>query len=359
MKLPAVERLIAKCRTMKSLSTLGAGYFEKMLGHDKVIGYEQGHPVHSMVLPAYGSPGQLNSLLHQFIAMTARMPMLQVASLALNDVCDSDCRGCYFKSLKQSGGAVLTTPEIGRVLDELAAMGVYVITLVGGEPLLHTDIVDIVAGFRPDRASLLLFTNGSRLEPLAPALKKAGLNRVYASLEYADAARHDDYCRHPGLYEKALRGIAAAKKAGMLTGFSWTLHGDARPADLQEVIRLCRATGVNELYICREIQPGAHSCGFTLDDPFYREVAAANRDRGNRFGIVYYHYIMSRFGFGGCPAGGTRMYISPYGDVTPCDLIAKSFGNVRTAPLSQIWDGMAQHPCLGTISGPCRAGLQL
>ena len=136
---------------------------------------------------------------------------------------------------------------------QLAAMGVFTIAFVGGEPLLHKDIIDIIKGFPRDRANLLLFTNASRLEPLAADLKKAGLNRVYVSLEYPDAARHDAYCGHKGLYDKALRGVAAANRAGMLTGFSWTLHSDANPEDLSEAIRLCRDANVRELYICHDI----------------------------------------------------------------------------------------------------------
>jgi len=356
-----MERLLAKLRAFKSLSHMAASYFEKMLGHNKIIAYENGHPVYSLLFPAFGSAGQMNSLIHLFIALSARMPMPQITTVAVTDRCDSSCKGCYFKNQKVSDKPVLTTPEIKRVMAELAAMGVFTIAFVGGEPLLHKDIVDIIADFRTDRSSLLLFTNASRLEPLAADLKKAGLNRVYASLEYADAGRHDGYCGHKGLYDKALRGVVAANKAGMLTGFSWTLHSDAKPEDLQEVVRLCRDTRVRELYICKEINTGFdYACiPFSPEDEFFRAICRANENKKNTFGIVYYHYMTSHLGFGGCSAGGTRMYISPYGDVTPCDVISKSFGNVREQSLPAIWNSMTQHPGLGTINGPCRVGLSL
>jgi MoaA/NifB/PqqE/SkfB family radical SAM enzyme len=300
-------------------------------------------------------------MVHWFISLTARTAMPQIATIAVTDRCDSACEGCYFNNQLDSNKNVLTPEELKRVMADLAAMGVFTIAFVGGEPLLHPDIVDIVAAHPADRSSLLLFTNASRLEPLAADLKKAGLNRVYASLEYADAGRHDAYCRHRGLFDKALAGIAAANRAGMLTGFSWTLHADAQPHDLQEVIRLCRETRVRELYICREIKPGyEYACSpFTAEDAFFQEIRRANADKKNRFGIVYYHYMMSALGFGGCPAGGTRLYISPYGDVTPCDVIMKSFGNVRQQGLPAVWAAMTRHPGLGTISGPCRIGLEL
>lgn len=356
-----MNRLLAKIQTLQGLSRLGSQYFEKMLGHNKVIAYEKGHPVHSLLFPSYGSPGQLNSLMHLFIALSARVPMPQIVTLGLTDICDSACKNCYFIKQKSSQKQALTTAEIKGVLSELTAMGVFTIAFVGGEPLLHRDIVEIINDLNTDLVNLLLFTNASRLEPLAADLKKAGLNRVYVSLEYADATRHDAYCGHKGLYDKALRGIAAANKAGMLTGFSWTLHSDAVPGDLEEVIRLCREAKVHELYICKEIDAAfEYACKpFYPEDAFYQAVRRANENKKNKFGIVYYHYMMSHLGFGGCPAGGTRMYISPYGDVTPCDVISTSFGNVRETPLPLTWKAMTGHPCLGTISGPCRAGVTL
>ena len=98
-----MERLLAKLRTIKALSHMGASYFEKMLGHNRIIAYEKGHPVYSLLFPAYGSAGQINSLLHLFIALSARMPMPQIATVAVTDRCDSSCKGCYFKKILKPG----------------------------------------------------------------------------------------------------------------------------------------------------------------------------------------------------------------------------------------------------------------
>jgi MoaA/NifB/PqqE/SkfB family radical SAM enzyme len=56
-------------------------------------------------------------------------------------------------------------------------------------------------------------------------------------------------------------------------------------------------------------------------------------------GIVSYSFIRSRFG---CSAGRNYFYISPYGDIHPCDFSSGSFGNLRKSGLREIWDKLVE-----------------
>ena len=46
----------------------------------------------------------------------------------------------------------------------------------------------------------------------------------------------------------------------------------------------------------------------------------------------------------GCPAGTEKIYITAYGDVTPCDLIHDTAGNILKEDLEKIWERMRTHP---------------
>jgi len=57
------------------------------------------------------------------------------------------------------------------------------------------------------------------------------------------------------------------------------------------------------------------------------------------------HHAMYNFrGRMGCPAGTEKIYITAYGDVTPCDLIHDVYGNALKEPLELIWKRMCDQP---------------
>jgi MoaA/NifB/PqqE/SkfB family radical SAM enzyme len=74
--------------------------------------------------------------------------------------------------------------ELRRRIDRLAALGTGIITLSGGEPLLHPDVAAIVAHIRRRRAVATLITNGYLLSPrLVTALNEAGLDSLQISID--------------------------------------------------------------------------------------------------------------------------------------------------------------------------------
>jgi cyclic pyranopterin phosphate synthase len=86
------------------------------------------------------------------------------------------------------------------------------IRLTGGEPLVRRGVVDLVRMLKalPGIEEVSLTTNGVLLEQMAPALARAGLDRVNVSLDTLDPARYARLTRG-GHFERAWRGIAAAE----------------------------------------------------------------------------------------------------------------------------------------------------
>jgi len=78
-----------------------------------------------------------------------------------------------------------------------------VVQVSGGEPLLRTDVADIVKAIKKHSNGLpnvILVTNGSLLNKENYAeLKKVGVDRFSVSLDFPDK-KHDEFRRHPGLY---------------------------------------------------------------------------------------------------------------------------------------------------------------
>lgn len=76
------------------------------------------------------------------------------------------------------------TAEMLRRIDKLAELGTTVITLTGGEPLLHPDLEQIIRRVRQGGLMAILVTNGYLLTPeKIDSLNRAGLDRMQISVD--------------------------------------------------------------------------------------------------------------------------------------------------------------------------------
>ena len=100
-------------------------------------------------------------------------------------------------------------------------LGITKVRLTGGEPLLRRGLVDLVKELACLRTlsgeplDLALTTNGHLLDSLAEPLKAAGLNRATVSMDAVDASTFERITRVPGSFEAVLRGVRAARAAGL------------------------------------------------------------------------------------------------------------------------------------------------
>jgi cyclic pyranopterin phosphate synthase len=138
--------------------------------------------------------------------------------VSLTDRCSLRCTYCMpAEGLPWVPSAdMLTTDELVRVVGVAVGLGVDEVRLTGGEPLLHPDVVDVVARLRrlptPPRVSIT--TNGLRLPGLAAPLADAGLERINISLDTLRRDRFAALTRRDRLVD-VLAGVAAAKAAGL------------------------------------------------------------------------------------------------------------------------------------------------
>lgn len=133
--------------------------------------------------------------------------------ISVTDKCNLRCVYCmpeeglpFFPDDKVLSGA-----EIIQLTKNLAAMGVTKVRLTGGEPLLRSDILEIISGIAaiPTIQDISVTTNGLALKRLAKLLYEAGLNRLNISLDTFDPIRYKAMTRG-GHLKRVLAGIEAA-----------------------------------------------------------------------------------------------------------------------------------------------------
>lgn len=141
-----------------------------------------------------------------------------VCALFLTYRCNNNCFMCHTldvaREWKQKGFREMDGGHINRLIDGAADLGVSALSLTGGEPLLHPDIIDIVAHARNRGLIVHLNTNGMLVdEAMAERLVNAGLDSVNLSLDGAVAETHDRLRRTRGGFARIEAAIAHLRKA--------------------------------------------------------------------------------------------------------------------------------------------------
>ena len=172
--------------------------------------------------------------------------------LSVTDRCDFRCVYCMSEKMTfLPRKEVLSLEEIYRIARTFTQLGVKKIRLTGGEPLVRSNVMSLIEniGALPGLEELLITTNGSQLEKMAPALKAAGVTRINISLDSLDAARFKDMTR-TGDLEQVRRGIEMAVQTGFkalrLNAVILKGHNDGEILDLLEY---AISLGINIAYI--------------------------------------------------------------------------------------------------------------
>ena len=323
-------------------------FYEAHLGHSKIIGFERGRAVYSLFFPALMSSQYRNATLSFLYGSMRNLRVPSLATIGLTDECNAECAYCPLARTERKG-QVWTTDQLVAVINDCASLGCATISLVGGEPLLRSDILEVIKRSDKRRSALLLFTNGSRLAAMARDLRRAGLRRVMVSLDYPTAEEQDRVTCVPGMFDAAIEGLRTARRSGMLVGVSMALHPETEPHHLAQMIDLCDRLRIHELMVNDTITCQKSLFTSLENDAWLEQVDRSNADPKRHLGILYYPRFAGSEGFG-CSAGATRFYLSPYGDLTPCDFHGRIFGNVHEEPLRKVWFKMTQTPGFGTVS---------
>lgn len=328
-------------------STLLESTYRIYLNHAKVIHYRDGRPVYSLSTPALFSGASANLLARTLYRTIQNRNLPNMMSLAVNDVCNAKCEHCsFFAGVEDPTRTVLTAAQMGQVIRGAQDLGVSVLNIVGGEPLLRKDLPDIIRAVDKDRTTTVLFTNGTRLVERAASLRKAGLDSIYVSIDAADPGTNDRFRGAPGLFDEAVAGIARAIGLGFSVGIAATMTPESfRGGEMARIVELGRRLGVHEVLLFDAMPSGRYADRLDLVDNqgWIDEMIAAsvpyNRDR--RYpGVLVWAYA-SGYRAVGCSCGTSYFYVSPYGDVMSCDFNHAVFGNVLARPLYEIWDEMS------------------
>jgi MoaA/NifB/PqqE/SkfB family radical SAM enzyme len=161
---------------------------------------------------------------------------------AITSHCNASCTTCGFPQLPPAQRKHVDLDGAMKAIDRLAENGVRMISLTGGEPLLHPGFLDICRHI--DRRGLMisyLATNGILLDDkTARALSELNLNIVGLSVDITDQngigrSRRYDVVQTVARAKRLLDGYGINNFAGVLPGKG--------PDDVRAVLDQCRRLG--------------------------------------------------------------------------------------------------------------------
>jgi MoaA/NifB/PqqE/SkfB family radical SAM enzyme len=206
-----------------------------------------------------------------------------VAQIVPTRRCNLSCTYC--NEYDQTSDPV-PTEEMFRRIDRLAQLGTGIITLSGGEPLLHPHAEDLVARIRDRGAIATLITNGYLLTRARIArLNAAGLDSLQISI---DNVTPDEVSKKSlKVLDQKLRWLA--EEADFQVTVNAVLGGGIRhPEDALVVARRARDLGFQSTVGIIHESGGRIRPLSAREQAILREVSALNRplfsfDRYNRF----------------------------------------------------------------------------
>ncbi len=138
----------------------------------------------------------------------------------------------------------MSAEEIVRIAKIAVGLGIARIKLTGGEPLMRSDLPEIISGIAavPGLKDLSLTTNGLLLSNVAKELHERGLKRVNISLPSLNAETYRKLTG--GNLQQALAGVKAAVEAGFCpVKLNMVLLKGMNVGDVPDMIEYARQTG--------------------------------------------------------------------------------------------------------------------
>jgi MoaA/NifB/PqqE/SkfB family radical SAM enzyme len=282
-----------------------------------------------------------------------RRKVLRGVEFALTYDCNCNCSHCSAANLRDRDRRPLSLETIRRALAECRELGALNINLTGGEVLMRKDLDELVRAAGPRRAVVSVATNGILLDRArARRLKDLGVRIVTISLDSADPEVHDRSRGHPGCFHKVFEAVDHAREAG-LEVFLCTIMTpeNLKNRDIYRMKDLAAKKGVTITINVSCAVGGWKKCKGILLSPedlaVFDQIVASPHVRWEGGS----NYLKE-----GCPAGIEKIYISPYGDVMPCNFTHISFGNVAEERLPVIWERMLREEPFNKIHARCLVG---
>ncbi len=249
--------------------------------------------------------------------------------------CNYRCSICDFWQPEWHGKPRLSVSDARVISDKLGQIGPQIISIGGGEPMLHPDLPAIVRALARHHFPVMI-TNGSLVTPeLARELFTAGMVEISVSLDYAAAQEHDAQRGVPGAFARAVEALkilqASRTHPEQRVNMISVIMDDNLP-EVEPLIGLCQRLGITYLVTLYSHSRGRKAARVSAAGLARQLLDLKRRHRhfvALRGYLERFSEAVERGGIGPCYAGRNLCNIESQGNVTLCiDRLEDSVGDI-------------------------------
>ena len=165
------------------------------------------------------------------------------------ETCNLACTGCgRVREYRESVINLKKMVPVEECLQVVQAAGAPVVSIAGGEPLLHPQIDRIVAGIIAQKRFVFLCTNGLLMEA---AMEKIPPSKYFCWVVHLDgmAEQHDRWVERKGTWEKAMQALERALAAGYRVCTNTTIFKNSDVDDLHALFQRLTNLGIEGIMV--------------------------------------------------------------------------------------------------------------
>ncbi len=290
--------------------------------------------------PALAVPG-MRILHHQKRAAAIRqrheaegllVPPIIIASITSR--CNLACAGCYMHG-RAERPAEMSPAILAAVADQAEELGISVIVIAGGEPLVRQEEIFLLAAAHP--AILFpVFTNGLLIDEGA-ADRIAGCRNIVPVISFEGFREETDERRGQGVYDRLLAACRRLQDRGVFFGCSVTTTRKNFDRVLsEEFVRQQLRTGARVFTFVEYVPMAPGAEGLTLTPAQKKTLPAVLAEYNRQFPALFLGFPGDEEEYGGCLAAGRGfVHLSPAGDLEPCPAAPVSDANLGKMSLHE------------------------
>jgi len=272
--------------------------------------------------------------------------------------CNLRCPGCYAGNYSQKDDLELNV--IDRVISEGEELGMFWVTILGGEPFIRKDMWEIYA--RHEDVFFQVFTNGTLVDKEAARnLAKVGNVLVIFSVEGFEG--ETDARRGKGVFRRVMQAMDDLREAGVPFGFSVMVTRQNVDTIISDefnnmLIEKGCLVGWHFLYIPVGLNPDVRLMPTAEQREMMRRMGA-QRIRNEKPIFIVDFWNDAPF-VGGCIAGARNYFhINARGDVEPCIFVHLAVDNIKQKSLKEVINSpyfraiRARQPYSDNLLRPC------
>jgi MoaA/NifB/PqqE/SkfB family radical SAM enzyme len=281
--------------------------------------------------------------------------------------CNFRCGICDFWKEPWLGRPRLSLEQVRIMAPKLRKLGPQIVSMGGGEPLLHPEFLPISEALAPDHF-LVMITNGWFMtREIAAAIWRAGFYEVSVSVDYADAEKHDAQRATPGAHARAIEALRLLHETRV---HPWqrvqmiSVVMDDNVDDMERLAERSAELGIGYLVTLYSHARGTKPRRAGDVDLGERLLEVRRRQRS----FITMRGYLERFGeavsggIGPCRAGKNLWNVDSQGNATLCiDKLDEPVGNVLTDDIEvierRLLDAQRANRCTGCWTS-CRGPIE-